>query len=165
MMNMKRRHPSKPDIEAAYETAIRLLAQRPHGQKELEQKLRQRGYGDPIRRVVLRRCMEGGYIDDAATCEAYCRELIRKGFGPRAVRQRLAGRGMDDKLVRSTLTTRYPQEAVYKNARTVAARKLQQLRDRFREKSELRMRLARFLAQRGFPADSAHDIIDELIDS
>jgi regulatory protein len=143
---------------------MRLLARRPHSRKELEQKLLQRGFADQIRSDVIRRLDEQGYLDDAATSENYCLELIRKGFGPRVIRQRLAGRGIDNKLVRRALTAHYPLEAVRENAGRTADRKVKQLQNRYSEKSKLRVRLARFLAQRGFPADIIHAVMDEELD-
>jgi regulatory protein len=151
-------------MEAAYATAVSLLARRPHTRKELEQKLLQRGYADKIRSDVIRRLNEHAFIDDETTCENYCLELIRKGFGPRAIRQRLAGRGIDNGLIRKALTAHYPLEAVRESARRAAVRKLKQLESRYAEKSKLRPRLARFLAQRGFPADIVHEVMDDVID-
>jgi regulatory protein len=160
---MKIRNKSQPDLETAYETAIRLLARRPHSRKEVTQKLRLRGCPDPILSEVLRRLIDKGYIDDAATCETYCQELIRKGFGPRVIRQRLASRGIDAGLIRSALTRHYLFEVVRENARRAALRKKGQLESRCLKKNELRMRLARFLTQRGFEPDIIHEVMVDLI--
>jgi regulatory protein len=127
----------------------------------LAHKLRQRGAADQIVTLVIRRCEECGYIDDAATCDSYCRELIRKGFGPRMIHQRLARRGITAELIQSTLETRYPQDVVLATARLVAARKSRQLGSRFRVKVELHTRLARFLAQRGFPSAIIHEALND----
>lgn len=160
---MKIRDKSQPDLETAYETAIRLLARRPHTQKELTQKLRLRGCPDPILSEVLSRLIDKGYIDDAAACETYCQELIRKGFGPRVIRQRLASRGIDAGLIRSALTTYYLFEVVRENAKTAAIRKKRQLENRCLNENELRMRLMRFLTQRGFGPDIIHEVMADLI--
>lgn len=147
--------------QAAYHTAIRLLGRRAHSRKELAQKLGRRGYPDPIIDAVLRSCENHHYIDDAATCDSYCRELIRKGFGPRMIRQRIAKRGIKRDLIESVLETRYPRDAVRTTARAVAARKRDQLEGRFSEKRAIATRLARFLSQRGFPAGVIRDIVAE----
>jgi len=149
----------KCDVEAAYRAAIRLLGRRAHSRKELAQKLRQRGYAEAVRTEALRRCEAQNYLDDAAACEGYCLELIRKGFGPRAIRQRLAGRGFDGALIGSVLVALYPREVVRETARAVAVRKADQLRARYHESLELRARLTRYLNQRGFPADILHEVV------
>jgi regulatory protein len=164
-MKMKIRDKSKPDLEKAYDTAIRLLARRPHSRRELTQKLRLRGCPDPILSEVLSRLIDRGYIDEAATCETYCQELIRKGFGPRVIRQRLAKRGFDAELIRGALTTNYLLEVVRENARAAAVRKKGQLENRRLKTTELRIRLARFLTQRGFEPDVIHEVMVDVIGS
>ena len=149
------------DDEAAYSTALRLLGRRAHSRKELARKLRQRGYPDPVIEEVLRKCEAHHYIDDAAACDSYCRELIRKGAGPWMIRQRLVGRGINNSLIESVLETRYPQDVVRVTARAVAARKRDQLAARLSEKGAINARLARFLNHRGFPMDIIHAVIEE----
>jgi regulatory protein len=157
---METREKAKLDIDAVYLQAVRLLGRRAHSRNELAQKLRRRGHADQVIAQVLSRCEERRYIDDATTCDSFCRELIRKGFGPRMIRQRLAGRGIAAELIQNALEVRYPPEIVRSTARTVAARKSHQLGNRFREKMEVRKRLARFLTQRGFPSGIIHEILN-----
>ena len=161
---MKTQRKKTLDYESAYQTAVRLLGSRAHSRQEIAQKLRQRGYSQPVIALVLERCSERRYIDDAATCDGYCRELIRKGFGPLAVRQRLSARGIAGELIQSTLEDRYPFEVVCTTARAVAARKLRQLSGRFRDEIDIRTRLARFLDQRGFPATIIREILEGRLD-
>jgi regulatory protein len=149
------------DYEPTYSTAVRLLGRRAHSRKELARKLRQRGYLDAVIEKVLQNCEAHHYIDDAAACDSYCRELIRKGAGPRMIRQRLAGRGIQKSLIESVLETRYPQDVVRATARAVATRKRDQLAARLLQKGAINARLARFLTQRGFPMDIIHAIIEE----
>ena len=158
---MKTRDKAKLDFEAVYLQAVRLLGRRAHSRNELAQKLRQRGHADQVITRVLKRCEERHYIDDATTCDNYCRELIRKGFGPRMIRHRLAGRGIATELIQNALEARYPREVVLSTARKLAARKSRQLGNRVREKMEMRTRLARFLTQRGFPSGIVHEILND----
>jgi regulatory protein len=161
---MRTRNKTKIDYEATYQRAIRLLTRRAHSRDELAQKLRQHGASEQIIDQVMVRCEERRYIDDAAACDSYCRELIRKGFGPRMIRQRLSGRGIAGELIQSALEILYPHDVVLATARAVATRKSQQLGSRFRKKFEIRMRLARYLTQRGFPSGIIHDILDDPLD-
>ncbi len=148
---------------AAYHAAIRLLCRRGHSRHELKLKLRQRGYVDTVIDTALKRCERHNYIDDTSTCEHYCRELIRKGQGPRSISQRLVQHGFDRALIDATIDTHYPTAIIHETARAVAARKASQLKARYQEKHNLRARLARFLTQRGFPADVVHSTVDRTI--
>ena len=160
---MRSADPKTTQIEAAYETAVRLLARRAHSRGELARKLRRKGYADPIGNAAIDRCEALGYIDDTAACESYCRELIRKGYGPRAIHQRLTARAIHSDLIRSALATHYPEELVFTTATAVAHRKLRQLENRFRSPVELRPRLARFLMQRGFTRDTVQAVMENLL--
>ena len=164
---MKPRDKTRGDLTpaAAYDTAIRLLGRRGHGRRELQLKLRQRGYAEAAIDEALTRCEAHNYIDEAATCESYCRELIRKGRGPRAIRQRLAQRGFDRGLIDATLAAHYPATAIQATARAVADRKADQLKARHKAAGDLRTRLARFLTQRGFPSDVVHQAIDHTMEA
>jgi regulatory protein len=148
---------------AAYHAATRLLCRRGHSRKELLLKLRQRGYEDTAIDAALERCERHNYIDDTATCGHYCRELIRKGQGPLTIRQRLVQRGFDRALIDTTIKAHYPSAIIHETAQAVAARKAGQLKARYKEKLDLRRRLARFLTQRGFPTEVIHSTLDRTI--
>lgn len=150
---------------AAYQAATRLLCRRGHSHNELKLKLSQRGFEEAVIDAALARCQRHNYLDDPTTCEHYCRELIRKGQGPRAIRQRLAQRGFEQALIEATLEAHYPTDTIIETAQAVAARKAEQLKTRHKERFDLRTRLARFLTQRGFPADVVRKAIDRTLDS
>ncbi|MDJ0782813.1 MAG: regulatory protein RecX [Desulfosarcinaceae bacterium] len=160
---MKEEVLGKSEADTAHHTAIRILARRPHSGRELSRKLRQRGFSEETVAKVLAYCEANRFIDDAATSETYCRELIRKGFGPRAVRQRLSAHGFDTGLIQDTLAKVYTEEVIRNTAHKVGSRKLTQLQMRYAGKEEITPRLARYLAQRGFPATIVQDTLRQLL--
>ena len=160
---MKDRKTQAADLETAYRAAIRLLGRRAHSRRELVDKLRRREHSPESVAEVIRRCEAHRYLDDEAACEGYCRELMRKGQGPRAIRQRLAGRGFDGDLIERTMDAQCSREAVMTSARSLSARKARQLLQRHGDPRKVRPRLARFLTQRGFPTEVVLKAIDEAL--
>lgn len=88
--------------DACYDTAVRLVARRPHSRLELQRKLRRRGFDDDAVDAALARCRERGYLDDGEFAAALVR--TRSGSrGRRAIAAELAQRGVGRELVGAAL--------------------------------------------------------------
>ena len=147
--NRRQKHPA-PDRQPQdpHDTAVRLLAQRPHSAAELRRKLRARGCSAEAVEEALERVREVGYQDDAAFARsvvayrshhrgraAIAAELGRRGVGRDDVTAALADLDSDSELAA---------------ARRLAAR-LGPLEPR---------RLAGRLERRGFSTDVIRAVID-----
>ncbi len=68
----------------------------------LRRKLRERGWGgegEPPVEAIADRCVELGYVDDAAFAVGRSASLLRRGYGGRRVAQALHGAGIDRELI------------------------------------------------------------------
>lgn len=68
-------------------------------ERYLVRKLRERGWegeGEPDLGALVGRYVELGYVDNAAFARAKGGSLLRRGYGPRRVRQALAEAGIDE---------------------------------------------------------------------
>ncbi len=84
----------KVNIRRSYNYAVLLLSRRDHGEGELRQKLRQKGYSDGIDEA-LDRLKNQGYLDDERFARIYVGELIRlKGYGKARIKQELYRKGV-----------------------------------------------------------------------
>lgn len=155
-----------PDIEvdrddrkaerALQARAVRLLAAREHTTFELRRKLA-RNCGDDeaaVERVVAR-LGEANLVSDARFVEEFIRARIERGHGPVRIRADLRGRGVDDELIDGALTL----------PATFWAQRMSQVRMRKFGKSLPTERTewgrqARFLAQRGYPADIIYQVLN-----
>jgi len=81
-------------MEACWRQVLRLLQRRMHSRRELETKLRQRGYPRGVVTATLAEAERLSLVDDAAFAAAYREELQRKGLGENRVRAALARRGV-----------------------------------------------------------------------
>lgn len=136
------------DARALHEAAIRLLTRREHAAAELAAKLEQRGFERAAAEEQVAELARAGLQSDQRFAEGYVAERMERGDGPVKIRGGLEARG----LAREAVDTALEGLEVdwIERAREVA-------RQRFGEEAPTswreRARRARFLEQRGFPAD------------
>lgn len=87
----------------AFNKAAELLSRRDHSEKELLQKLRQKGYSAGAEEAA-EKLREYGYLDDSRFALSYARELQRlKHFGKRRIEQELMKKGIERSLIAETV--------------------------------------------------------------
>jgi len=154
--------------EAAKEAALRILARGPRTEREVEGRLRERGYrGDAVERA-LERLRRVSLLDDRAFVRSFLRtELFKAAQGRRLLELKLRRRGVPDALIREL-------DAFLEDDPDLAGRSLvreedraaagfSQLRRRYgRLRPEVyRRRMQQALARRGFGWDTIRDLLGE----
>ena len=92
------------EAPSCYDKAVELLALRPHFRRQLEQKLRQRGYAEDAIGETLARLEGQGYLDDRRLArEVAGQRSERAGEGARRVRAELLRRGAPEEAVDEAL--------------------------------------------------------------
>lgn len=136
------------DARAARDTAFRLLAQREHSTDELRRKLKKRGYGAATITTVVESLDAAHSVSDARFAESFVRARSERGQGPLRIRAELRERGVTDGVVDEvmTATADFWLELAQKARVKRFGSALPSDRDAWN-------RQARFLAQRGYPAD------------
>lgn len=140
---------------AAFDRALRLLGQREHSQRELKDKLERKGIDRALAELVVDDLRGRGLQSDARYAEALVRSRVERGHGPVRIRQELRQRGIDEAVADDVLTTtdaHWLTQAV-----AVRARKFGD--DAPADRDDWN-RQARFLAQRGYPADLIYRVLD-----
>ena len=98
------RKPADPKDPAAVRMrALRLLARREHGARELEYKLEQRGIAPEQAAEVVDELAQVGWQSDERYVRSLVRARIAQGFGPLRIASELEGAGVADSLVRESL--------------------------------------------------------------
>jgi regulatory protein len=127
---------------SALTVAVRLLARRDHGERELSDKLAQRAYSRDEINEALARLRERGYVDDTAYCNKLAESLWQSGkWGLPGVANQLRRRGLPEAMIRETMAA-FEREQEFKHA-------LSLLEKRAFTPDE-RDKAGRFLASRGF---------------
>lgn len=137
----------------AFDGALRLLARREHGMRELLGKLLQKGYDRAESEAAVAECQRLGYQDDARFAESFCRARVRQGYGPLRISQELQGKQLDREIITEALQHYEPWEEY---ARAVFEKKY---RHAATPDFAGVQKQQRFLLYRGFPAEMIAKII------
>ena len=145
---------AKTEIQfrSAMDTAVGLLARRPHTTHELSLKLKKRRIrGEIIERVVAE-CMRLNYLDDEDTARRYVAELKSKGYGRRHVSAAMRKKGLAADTAEIALEDGYS----HSEEKEIALKMLDKKMNTFtREKDRYKRRgkIYRYLYSRGFSSD------------
>lgn len=140
----------------AMDIAVQYLSYRMRTQKEVRDKLRQKGIGGDAAEDVIQRLKEAGYINDSEFAAVYAEELKGR-MGKRGIRQKLFEKGIRDGEADETLAAMGGFEDT---VRTQAERLLEKYRNDDAYKA--RGKIFRVLMNRGFEADEIKSALAEL---
>lgn len=88
------------DSGAAKQKAFRLLSLRPHSEKELEKKLREKGFPAVVVKETLEKLHDLKYLNDASFANQWARNLVvNRLWGNRKVIASLRGKGVEAELI------------------------------------------------------------------
>jgi regulatory protein len=93
------------DLAAAMQKAYRLLSLRPHSEKELEKKLREKGFPAAVVKEALEKLHDLKYLNDASFAAQWARNLAaNKLWGNRKIIASLQGKGVAAQLITEAIT-------------------------------------------------------------
>jgi regulatory protein len=148
--------------KACLNKAFRILARRDHSCAELNRKLGEYDYDQQSIKSVINECQRLGYLDDKRFANTYCEQLLRKGYGPNVIKQKLYAKGLPGGIIRECVANHCDESAQMDVCRRVLAKKTK----RFSGKITLlntRAKHQQFLIGRGFSSQIAHQIIEEAL--
>ena len=140
------------DREKLKEKAFRLLSIRPRSQKELKDKLRQKGAQAKLIEEVLQELKEKDLIDDDKFAQSWVQSrMANRPMGKFLLRRELLSKGIKKETVEQVLQDNYQKEDELELAKNLLEKKSR----RYKNLDELKAkkRMADFLLRRGFPYD------------
>ncbi len=147
-----------PQTADARQVALRLLARRDHAVGELTRKLRERGFAAVDIASVITDFEREGWLSDQRFAESFVRARLERGQGPLRIRADLMQRGLNSELADQALEEACQEDSTLRERAEAARVK------RFGPAQPADRRAwgqqARFLAQRGFPADTIRSLFD-----
>jgi regulatory protein len=155
---------SEKTLSQCRKKASDLLFRRLHSRGELRRKLRDKQeFSFTLIDQVLEEMESYGYLDDRRFAELYCKELTKKGFGPRIVSQKMRMRGLEASLVREIIQeftlSEYDSSAELLRLAQKKLKSLHRESDIFKK----RQKLYRYLAGRGWGSSEIKKVIDQLL--
>lgn len=108
------------ETPSAADVALRALRNRDLSRRELEERLRAKGFGETEREDALETLERTGLLDDRRFAESRARSLASRGAGDAAIRFALSRAGVDAETVEEALETIEPE---VERARALTARR------------------------------------------
>ncbi len=144
-------------LKKALDAAYRHLARSPRSRNEVERKLLEENYPEPIIRQVIQRLEEHRYLDDQAFARQWARDrLTRRHWGPSRLRVELQRKGVAKEWIETSL-----RELFDEKDESVLAMELvvQRLKGRgLRDPREYRRTFA-YLLRRGYSPDVIQTVL------
>ncbi|HET8521929.1 MAG TPA: RecX family transcriptional regulator [Thermomicrobiales bacterium] len=151
---------ARDQVGKAIEAAIRLLTRRPRSEREIRQRLRQKGFDAPAIDAAIARLEDWRYLDDADFARFWVENReSHKPRGRRLLEQELRQKGIDRDLITETI------DAAELDERAAA---LDLGRAKLRTYGGLdtmttRRRLGSYLARRGYDFSVVRATLDQLL--
>lgn len=156
------------DIDAARTVAFRFLSHSARSRAEMEKRLRERDFSEPIVEQVLGE-MEGlGYLDDADFARRWVEDRAdRKGYGKSRLQAELNRKGIDRDLSDEALDS-LDDDAEFRRALTVARHRWDA--DELAELEPLglikvKQKISGFLLRRGFSWSTVKKVLSAIMEN
>ncbi len=151
---MDPRRSDADDPGAVREAALKLLSRRDHSDRELTQKLMQRGFATAQVEQVLSELTDQGLHSEQRFAQSYARMRANKYYGPLRIRAELAERGVDRNTISQALDAL--EHDFSASACAFYQRKYRTPAGDYREKA----RRSQAMARRGFTGEQLRGVLD-----
>lgn len=144
----------------ANEYSVKLLSYRPRSQKEIEDKMQQKGYDSHVINGTLQWLKEYGLINDEDFAKEYIMSRSKK-YGSNRIRIELSRKGVDEDIIKGILDEKIDYDGEYSTALEHAKKKIKSYKGEGRD--AVYRKLGSYLKRRGFSYDIISKILRELI--
>ena len=154
------------EILKAREGAIRVLSHRARSEKELQDRLRKKGFALETVRKVIDSLARTGLIDDLEFARAFAHDkLLRKPMGKSMLKQHLRQKGISKGIIEQVLSEMYEKDSEDEYALKLARHRLDRFRSSFMklELMKQKKRLADYLARRGFDWETVSKVVERTL--
>lgn len=147
--------------QECFDQAMRYRQTRMHSHRELELKLRRRGYESPVVDDVLKQLVAMRYVDDAMLAADKVASSQRRLQGRVGVSHDLERAGVDDDVAGQAIEAAVTPASERDLATQLAQKHLPRLARL--DKMVARRRLIGLLARRGFGQETIQDVVDTIL--
>lgn len=147
--------------QSAYQKSIRLLARREHSKLELIRQLKQAKFPQAEIDEVLDKLEQQGYLSEIRFTAAYLRSRALRGMGPLKIQYELKEKGIDLALIQQAFIE-FEQEFDWNDSFFHLVKRRFPNIESLSLYSAEGQKLARFVAQRGFPTEWLHRLCKNL---
>ena len=144
--------------EKAREYAFLLLKFRLRSEKELVQRLKQKGFSEELSQETVNFLKDRDFIDDRVFARGWVSSRLKRPFGLRRIKQELIQKGLDKETIAETLAQAkegYDESSII---RLLAEKRFSKLKGV--EPLKAKQRVYAYLMRRGFSPDLIKEAID-----
>ena len=150
------------DFSEAKNYVYRILARRMYTNKEIRDKLSERGYTAEIIQDVIAAMERYGYLNDKTFAEEWIRSRMQtKPKGKIALRQELARKGIERSIIEDALSRIFGDSKELDTALDLARRRVKSYSKD--EPETARRKLWSFLLRRGFDFETVKDVVERVV--
>lgn len=142
------------NLSKAMKKAMDMLSRKPVTKKELENKLKDKGYDESVISVAVQELTELGYLNDYDYATLYLDYATEKCYGKKKIVYELTRKGVDPDIIYDVLDIHYKptveelSDMIFSKYGSVDCSDL-----------KIKQRIMRFFVSRGFGFDEANDAI------
>lgn len=149
------------EAKKAINAALNFLSYRQRSERELRNKLNEKGYEENYIERALSYCKEQNYIDDESFARSFVKDKINLNqLGSHRLERELKLKGISDAIIESVLVE--DKEEEYERAFIIAKKKYSTYKDDDRNK--VYRKLGGFLQRKGYSFEIVNKILKELLD-
>ena len=149
------------ELNKAINQALKFLSYRQRSEKEIRDKLEDKGYEEIYVDEAVSYCKKHKYIDDRTFAESFIRDKINlNNFGSYRIKRELGVKGISDEIISDVLIE--DKESEYERAFEIAKKKYSTYKNI--DKIKAYRRLSGFLQRKGYSFDIVNSILNKLID-
>jgi len=147
-------------LEKARAYAFLLLKFRLRSEKELEARLKQRGFSAEISKDTVNFLKDKEFIDDRVFAKGWVASRLKKPFGLRRINQELTEKGLDKEVIEDSLVQAKKDYNESQIVKQLARQRFSRIKNI--EPLKAKMRVYAYLLRRGFSPDIVSDIVKQL---
>lgn len=151
---------NEAELKKAKFYALKVLNFRPRSVEELTEKLKTKGYADPVIGAVVEEFAKKGLLDDSKFSRLWVESrLAARPTGASILKKELKARGVDEKTAEKVLEASLKGRDEYETVKQLADDRMVHLKGL--DKTTAKRRLFGFLKRRGFSTDIIFRVLEE----
>lgn len=141
--------------------ALKLLSYRQRSEKEIHDKLQQKGYDEDKIEKALNYCIERNYINDKDFAESFIRDKVNiNKLGAQRIKYELIAKGVAREIIDEVLNLDYDEELDM--AMELALKKINSYKND--DYNAIYRKLGGYLQRRGYSFDIVRKVLDRVLD-
>lgn len=142
-------------------TALRIIERSYKSEKEVHNKLIEKGYDEEVASGAVEFLREYGYVNDKNFAGMYIRDRLRTE-GKNKIKYALIRKGIDDSIIKEAFYEFIDEETEFDVAVKLAKRRYDSIRKSESDKYKLSQKLYRFLVGKGYGFDLVSEVVKKV---